>query len=343
MRALELPSESRPIYSRALLTPGPLPPLSHLGLSLLRLSVESGLRYSLYHLGLPAPETAPVEAIRLRLYLDARQLRARLTPVPGGAAVVGALLEPGDVGPRPAVPVELEAALSFHRLRLGPFHPPGRRPVELRGDETPEDLWRTFGDRIDKALGAIQDAFLADLISAIDRRTSRAGGEEAPPVLSEGAWALRVQGKGDLRRFGLPDPLSPSWSDEPGLAEAVRQALEPHPIPGRDRYRGRFREAHRAALTQITPVYQALARAAAGRGLLADPEDAFFLPLEAAEHLASPHRPAWLADASRENRAEHERFLEIAEPLDLLDDRQEDVPVEGERPEWDWAPLLPLP
>src|SRR4051812_49542091 len=98
--------EPRPVFSRTLLTPGPLPPLSHLGLSLLRVSVESGLRYALYHLGLPAPESAPTVAIRLRLYLDAHQLRARLTPVPGGAAVVGALLEPGDVGPRPAVPIE---------------------------------------------------------------------------------------------------------------------------------------------------------------------------------------------------------------------------------------------
>jgi len=343
VRALELPSESRPIYSRALLTPGPLPPLSHLGLSLLRASVETGLRYSLYHLGLPAPETSPVEAVRLRLYLDARQLRARLTPVPGGAAVVGALLEPGAVGPRPAVPIELEAALSFHRLRLGPSRPPGRRPVELRGDETPEDLWRTFTDRFDKSLGAIQDAFLADLIAAIDRRALRAGGEEAPPVLSESAWSLRSQGKGDLRRFGLPDPQAPSWSEEPALAEAARRALEPYPVPGRDRHRGRFREAHRAALTQVAPVYRALARAAADRGLLHDPEDAFFLSLEAAEHLASPHRPAWLTGAARENRAEHERFLQIAEPLDLLHDQQEEVPVEGERPEWGWTPLLPLP
>ena len=95
--------------------------------------------------------------------------------------MVGALLEPGEVGPRPAVPVELEAALSFHRLRLGPFRPPGRRPVELRGDETPEDLWHTFGDRFDKALGAIHDAFLADLISAIDRRALRAGARRPRP------------------------------------------------------------------------------------------------------------------------------------------------------------------
>ena len=162
-------------------------------------------------------------------------------------------------------------------------------------------------------------------------------------MLSEAAWDLRVQGKGDLRRFGLPDPIAPSWSAEPELAEAARRALDPYPVPGRDRCRGRFREAHRAALTQVAPVYRALARAAAERGLLADADDAFFLPLEAAEHLASPHRPAWLAETARDNRAEHERFLQIAEPLDLLDDRQEDVPVEGERPEWAWAPLFPLP
>ena len=340
---LDFPPEPRPVYSRSLLTPGPLPPLSHLGLSLLRWSVESGLRYALYHLGLPAPGDAPVETVRLRLYLDARHLRPRLTAVPGGAEVVAALLDPGEIGSRPAVPRALEAALSFHRLRLGPFRPPGRRPIELQGNETPEDLWRTFRDRFSRSLPAIHDALLADLISAIDRRALRAGGEEAPPVLSEGAWALRTRGRGDLRRFGLPDPMAPSWAEEPDLLLAARHALEPHPVPGRDRYRGRFREAHRAALSQIAPVYRALARSAAERGLLAEPDDAFFLSLEEAEHLASPHRPAWLADTARDHRAEHATLRQAAEPLDLMEERQEPAPVEGDRPEWGWGPLLPLP
>jgi hypothetical protein len=348
MRALDFspetrPPEPRPVFSRALLIPGPLPPLSHLGLSLLRQAVESGLRYSLYHLGLPAPEASPLEVIRLRLYFDARALRPLLTPVPGGPEVVAALLEPGGIGARPAIPRVLEAALSFHRVRLTPFRLPGRRPVGLRGDESPEDLWRLFHDRFSRARALLDDAFLADLLAAIDRRALRAGGEEAWPVLSESAWALRTRGKGDLRRFGIPDPMAPSWSEEPDLALAARHALSPHPSPGRDRHRGRFREAYRATLTQLTPVYRALARAAAGSGLLEDPEDAFFLPLELAEHLASPHQPSWLAEAARDNRAEHVSLRRADEPFDLMDERMEMAAVGEERPEWTWSPLLPMP
>jgi hypothetical protein len=348
MRALDLSPEPhapepRPVLSRALLTPGPLPPLSPLGLSLLRQAVESGLRYSLYHLGLPAPERAPLETVRLRLYLDARALRPLLTPVPGGPEVVAALLEPGGVGSRPAVPRALEAALSFHRVRLTPFRLPGRRPVELRGDETPGDLWRAFRDRFSRSLALLNEAVLADLVAAVDRRALRAAGEEAWPVLSESAWTLRNRGRGDLRRFGLPDPMAPAWSEEPELAEGARHALALHPSPGRDRHRGRFREAYRAALTQLAPVYRALGRAAAGSGLLEEPDDAFFLPLELAEHLASPHRPSWLAEAARDNRAEHAGLRRADEPLDRMDERMEMAPVAEERPEWTWSPLLPLP
>jgi hypothetical protein len=257
--------------------------------------------------------------------------------------VVAALLEPGGVASRPATPRELEAALSFHRVRLGPCRLPGRRPIELRGDETPEDLWRTFRDRFSRALPILNDALLADLLAAIDRRVLRAGNEEAWPVLSESAWALRTHGRGDLRSFGLPDLMAPSWAEEPDLALAARHALAPHTAPGRDRHRGRFREAYRAALSQVAPVYRALGRAAAGRGLLGDAEDAFFLPLELAEHLASPHLPPWLAEAARDNRAEYESLRKADEPLDLMDERLEMARVEGERPEWTWTPLLPLP
>ncbi|MEO6192071.1 MAG: hypothetical protein ABIS20_03625 [Thermoanaerobaculia bacterium] len=343
MRALDLPPEPRPVFSRALLTPGPLPPLSHLGLSLLRQAVESGLRYSLYHLGLPSPESSPLEEIRLRLYFDGRKLRPRLTPVPGGAEVVAALLEPGGVASRPATPRELEAALSFHRVRLAPFRLPSRRDVKPRGDATPEDLWRAFRDRFSRALPLLNDALLADLLAAVDRRALRAGNEEAWPVLSEAAWTLRTRGRGDLRCFGLPDPMAPSWAEEPDLALAARHALAPHVAPGRDRHRGRFREAYRAVLSQVSPIYRALGRAAAERGLLGDADDAFFLPLELAEHLASPHLPPWLAEAARDNRAEHQSLRKADEPLDLMDERLEMARVEAERPEWTWSPLLPLP
>src|SRR6185295_18173213 len=323
-RSVRIQPEPRPVYSRALLLPGPLPPLSHFGVTLLRHAVGTGLRYALYHLGLPLPEVPPVKIIRLRLYLDARELRSLLTSVPGGADVVAALLEPGELGSLPATARPLAAALSFHRMRLLPFRVPADRPAGLDGKETPEDLWRRFRDRLTRVLGRANDALLADLISSLDRRTLRARGEDVPPVLSQGAWTLRTRGRADLRRFGLPDPLAPCWAEQPQLAFAARHALEPHPLPGHDRYRAR-------------------AGSAAGRGFLAEPDDAFFLPLEAAEDLAAARKPAWIEDAVRGNRAEYESLRKAAEPLDLMSEKQEMAPTSGERPEWAWAPLLPLP
>ncbi len=343
MDPLTLQPFPRPAYSRALLLPGPLPPLSHFGVTLLRHAVGTGLRYSLYHLGMPLPEAPPVKIVRLRLYFDARELRTLLTNAPGGPEVVAALLEPGETGARPAVPRNLAAALSFHRVRLLPFRLPAHRPAGLNGRETPEDLWRRFRQRLTRVLARTNDALLADLISALDRQALRARGEDVPPVLSKGAWALRTRGRGDLRRFGSPDLRVPCWSESPGLAAAARHALEPHAIPGHDRYRGRFREAWRAALGQLAPLYRALARDAAGRGHLSDPDDAFFLPLDTAGDLAAAARPAWIEGAVRNNRAEHDSLRKAAEPLDLMSEKQEMTPTGGERPEWAWAPLLPLP
>ncbi|HEX4964598.1 MAG TPA: hypothetical protein VF173_27525, partial [Thermoanaerobaculia bacterium] len=197
---LDLSPGPRPVYSRALLLPGPLPPLSHFGITLLRHAVGTGLRYALYHLGLPLPEAPPVKIVRLRPYLDARELRTLLLPARGGADVVGALLEPGGVGEQPAEARALAAALSFHRVRLFPFRVPSGHPVPLAGDESPEWLWRSFRDRLTRVLGRTNDALLADLVSALDRRALRARGEEVPPALSKGAWALRTRGRGDLRR-----------------------------------------------------------------------------------------------------------------------------------------------
>jgi hypothetical protein len=336
--------EARPAYSRSLLLPGPLPPLSHFGITLLRYAVGTGLRYALYHLGLPLPDSPPVKIIRLRPYLDARELRTLLLPAPGGKDVVAALLEPGDTGDRPAVNRALAAALSFHRVRLFPFRVPANRPV-LLGDESPQALWSLFRDRVSRVLVRTNDALLSDLVSALDRRALRARGEEVPPALSKGSWTLRTRGRGDLRRFGVPDLLAPSWEEEPDLASAARHALEHQPLPGHDRYRGRFRESWRAGLSQLAPIYCALARAAADRGRLADPSDAFFLPLDTAEDLAADRKPVWIESAVGGNRREYDSLRKAAEPLDLMTEKQEMGPLggDGERPEWGWSPLLPLP
>lgn len=341
--ALQVEPGPRPAYSRALLTPGPLPPLSPLGSSLLHQSATAGLRYALYHLGLPLPEAPPFRTIRLRLYLEAKGLRRLLADVPGGEDVLAALLEPGGVGERPASAPALAAAISFHRVRLERFHPPEARGPALRGDETPEELWNRLRTELSRPLLRIGDAVLAELIAALGRRAARSAGEEAPPVLSRAAWKLRTGRSADLRLFGPPDLLTPSWADEPQRAEAARQALARHPVPGHDRYRGRFREAWRALLDRLAPLHRALARSAVERGLLAAPEEAFFLPFQDLGELALPSGSARLAEIVGDNRAEHESLRPAAEPLDLLTERQELAELEGERPEWDWGPLLPLP
>ena len=341
----------RPAYSRALLIPGPLPPLSPFGVTLLEHAAAESLRYALYHLGLPLPaveiQPPPFKTIRLRLYFNGRELRHLLADVPGGGDVVGALLEPGGIGERPAVSVKLSGTMGFHRMRLASFRPPGWRGTELREDGPPEELWRWFQSELSRRLPRLGDAFLADLIAALNRRAARAAGEDVPPVLSRAAWRLRTGRDADLRLFGLPDPLALSWAEEPVRAEAARRALAPYPVPVYDRYRGRFRSAWRALLSRLAPLQGALARSAVERGLLATPADVCFLPFGRIGDLGRPQTSRELvrelAETVRENRAEHESLRLAAEPLDLLTERQEMSSVEGERPEWEWAPLLPLP
>lgn len=341
-------SEERPAYSRALLIPGPMAPMSHLGVTLLRHAVGTGLRYSLYHLGLPLPDAPPAKTIRLRLYLYGKDLRPLLSDAPGGEEILGALLEPEGAANLPAVPQRLGSAMAFHRARLFRFNPPARRPPRLRGDETPEQLLQLFRSTLTRLLPRVGDALLSDVIAAINRRAARAAGKDVPPVLSRAAWKLRsAQGRGDFRGnlglFGQPDILAPSWAQAPELAESARKALEAQPVPVHDRYRGRFREAWRAALDRLAPIHGALARQAAGRGLIDSPEDAFFLPLDLLGDLAAPEKPAWLHGAVRNNRVEYDSLRKAAEPLDRMTDRQEMAPTGEATPEWDWTPLLPLP
>lgn len=335
--------EPRPAYSRALLIPGPLPPLSHFGVTLLRHAAGTGLRYALYHLGLPVPEVPPFKTIRLRLYLDARELRTLLNHAPGGGDVLAALLEPGGTGSLPAAARPLAAALGFHRVRLLRFRPPPSRSLEPRRDEAPEELWRRFRIHLTRLLPRVNDALLADVIASVNRRAARAAGENLPPVLSRAAWELRTGGEADLRLFGPPDPLAPSWIEEPARVRAAREALHRYEVPGPDRYRGRFREAYRALLTQLAPVYRALARSAVERGFLADPDDAFFVPFDLAGDLAAARKPSWLQAGARSNRNEYESLRQAAEPLDLMSGDRDMAPVAADSPEWEWAPLLPLP
>jgi hypothetical protein len=257
--------------------------------------------------------------------------------------VVAALLEPGGSGSRPAAARPLTAALGFHRLRLLRFRPPSSRLLAPRDGEAPQELWRRFRSHLTRLLPRVNDALLADVIASVNRRAARTAGERLPPVLSRAAWELRTGGEADLRLFGIPDLLAPCWAEAPERLRAARQILEPHDVPGHDRYRGRFREAYRALLSQLSPLYRALAQSAADRGLLGDPSDAYFLPLDLAGDLAAEKKPSWLDSGLRNNRAEYESLRRAAEPFDLMSESQEMAPVTGDRPEWEWASLLPLP
>lgn len=341
-----------PTLSRALLTPGPLPPLSHLGLTLLRHTVATGLRYALFHLGLPVPEAPPVRAVRLRLYLDGGKLDKLLRGAPGGVEVAAALLDPGGAGALPPGAGKLAAAATLHRARLRLARPPAARlPVRAAatgkarpssGLDPGEEPWPLFQRELSRMLRRTNDALLAELLAALDRRARRAQGQDLPPTPSRAAAALLAGRSMPLERFGIPDPLAPSWAAQPGTAERARAALA-GPIRG-DRLRGAFRETYRAALTRLAPLLAAHAAAAVASGFLEKEEDAYFLPLDLQEDLASPAHPTrlrWVEAAVRDNRAEREALLAAPEPADLLHTGLETTADSSTL--WDLTPLLPLP
>jgi len=319
IETLDLSPEPRPAYSRALLLPGPLPPLSHFGITLLRYAVGTGLRYALYHLGLPLPDSPPVKTIRLRPYLDARELRSLLLPAPGARTSWLRCWSP-------------ETSASGRR-RIAPWPPPypsTGSPLTFpgafetrgsRGDESPRALWRLFataspGARADERRGSVRSRLGAD------RRALRARGEEVPPRSARvpGFCAPAAGRPPALRRarplLSLLGGGAGSRQRRPPCAGATT-AAGPRPLPGR------FRESWRAGLCQLAPIYRALARSAAEREYLADPSDAFFLPLDTAEDLTAERKPAWIESAVRGNRLEYDSLRKAAEPLDLMTEKQE--------------------
>jgi len=346
-----------PALSRALLTPGPLAPLSHLGVTLLRHVAATGLRYSLYQLGLPMPEAPLVRIVRLRLYLDEGKLGALLAGAPGGEAVAQALVDPGGAGgiedrggsAQRAETLGNASTLAFHRarLRLVPRRLP-RRLATAPESAPPAEVLSAFESGVGRVLRATNDALLADLVAALDRRARRGNGSAVPPAITPAAHRF-LSGQApahrgaDLARFGAPDLRAPSWAERPDLAAAARRALEGWPLPPVDPLRGRFRETYRAALTLLAPLARALAEGAVARGLLDAPDDAYFLPFDLLGDLAGGRRLAWMEAAVVANRAEHESLRKAAEPLEILAIGQETTPDAGERAEWDLAPLLPLP
>jgi hypothetical protein len=326
------------VLSRALLFPGPLPPSSHLGLTLLRHVAGSGLRFALHQLGRPLLERVPVRLVRLRLYLDGDALAKSVGEDAAGRLLTDAVIDPGGIGGEP-LPPGLHAAAAFHGLRLKLA--PRRLPRVARLGAAPE--WMELRAHLTRLLPATNDAFLAEVLAALDRRERRRRGEALPPVLSRAAQAARAGGRPPLSRFGPPDPHRPSWARALDREGGAREALAgdgPRPVDGR---RGRFREVYRQALDLWTPGFLELARRALERGVLKQLDDAFFLPLETADDLESPLPMEWLAAAVAGNRREYAALLGAAEPGDLLERPEAVSGPPGPRPEWEWAPLLPLP
>jgi hypothetical protein len=306
--------------------------------------VGTGLRYALYLLGLPVPEAPPVRIVRLRLYLDDVKLGDLLGNVPGGEEVAAALSDPGGAGSLPRSARALAAAAAFHRLRLRLPRPTGAgRPVPGAASSSPERLAERFREELSRGLPHTNEALLADLLAALARRARRARGEAVPPALSRAAGRFLAGRRVDLHRFGPPDLLLPSWAETPDRAVSARGALASQALPATDPLRGRFREAYRALLDRLLPLYRGTAASAVTRGLLDSPEDAFFLPLDLVGDLAQERKPSWLEAAVRSNRAEHEGLRRTAAPPDRVTGPEEGTVSLGVSREWEMGPVLPLP
>ena len=325
--------------SRSLLLPGPQPPLSHFGATLLKHVVTTGLRYALHSLGAPMPEGAPIRMLRLRVYLDRDRLDIALGDSPAAAELIGALLEPGGSGKLPAAAAQTRGAATFHRARLrlrrrASGTPAGRDPADTG--------WSSFRELVSQLQPRLSEAFLGELLAALERRARRLGGRTLKPCLGRQALAFGSRKKCDLGSLGVADPFVGPWSSSPRAPEHAASRLGT-PTSGAvgHPFRGEFREAYRRALNPIRAAYLRLAEAARDRGLIDEIADAFFIPFELGADLALDQAPAWLAPAVASNRAEYQRALESGGPSDAITAGATPKIVD-DRDAWVLGPLWPL-
>jgi hypothetical protein len=305
-----------------LLLPGPQPPLSHFGVTLLRHVVVTGLRYALYHLDLPLPDKAPTRIEHLRLSLDPITLHRQLDGTPEGRAVLGALLEPrGAMGAGERPPA---GAVFFHRQRLRWARL--RRPTGLQAPPKGDlpALECHFREQLSRALPGLGDALLDEILTALRRRRQRGRGKVLPNCVGPQAAAWLRGRRARLEQLGSPDPFTTSWAEK--QPDLDRSAIA---SPGRrDGGRGRFREVYRHVLDGLRPVLVALGGGAHEQGVVGHPDDLFFLPFELLGDLTGEEKPPWLDAALLRNRAEYFGLLRQAEPAAVS--------------AWAAAPLHPL-
>lgn len=329
-----------PSYSRSLFLPGPLPPATHLGVTLQRHCVVAGLRYTLYHLGFSPPETPPVRIFQLRLYLDVAALKEALAGSRGAGEIGGALVDPRGALQTSAQAGEVAAAALFHRLRLTLFR--RRRLPILTEPDDGATAWKLFRAGMTRWLDPLNDAFLTETLAARSRRRRRAQGKAVPATLPQQAWAFRAGRDCRLASLGTPDLAAPSWEHDRAGRDEARAVLAEEPLPPRDPARGLFRETFRDMLSKLAPTYLVLADRAAARGLVDDPEDAFFVPFDLAGDLAGEERPGWIDEAVESNRREHRSYFDVGGPADELDRPPQVASALDEQPEAAWSCLLPL-
>ena len=327
-------------YSRSLFLPGPLPPMTHLGLTLERHCIISGLRYTLYHLGFPLPEKAPVKIFQLRLYLDAGRLAQRLDGTPGSKEITGALIDPRGKLPISEQAGEVAAAALFHRLRLAAVV--RRRPPKLAEPADGTTAWKLFRAGVSRWLDRLNDAFLTDTLVARSRRRRRAEKKPVSATLPREAWRFRSGRNCRLDCLGPADLYAPSWSEDRACRDQARAMLEDEPLANRDAHRGAFRETYRDMLSHLRPAYLALAETAVKRDLIEDPDDAFFMPFDLVGDLAGTERPSWLDEAVESNRNELDALQATNGPDDQLETTPSIVVGGTTSPEQAWNCLLPI-
>jgi hypothetical protein len=344
--------------SRSLLVPGPQPPLSHLGATLMRHVVGTVIRYSLYQLGLPMPDGPPVRILRLRVFLDAAPLLATLRTEPAGPEVLAAMVFPRGGGDLDANAGRVRAAAALHRARLAALGPrrgrassaaPPAPEVEAEPSDpgpprTREQLWSAVCSLVAGRMPYLCDAALGELVTSLARRRLRHFGKPPGGALGQVALQVHQNRDADLRALGALDPMAPSWTEAAVAPEATRErarrARGDQALPARSGRRGGFREAYRWVLSEARPLMAELGNLGVEEGILDAPDDVFFLPFDLGAEFGASRRPSWLGAAVAANRREHQALSLEPEHDDEIEGPVALAALHDRSGDWDIAPLL---